>query len=253
MSDHVLDDLEAYALGALDRADAERVAEHLSTCLSCRAGAAALAEVVGTLPDTVALRDPRAALRERVLAAARADVEPTSARRPRSFAQVRPWPVLIAALASAVIVLSAIDLSSYQQLQTASAERDGYAVVAESLRQGARVWYMAGKGDFAGSGGTLFDPRADGKQPFVLFHDLPKIPAAKVLTVWLVSPDSTWARAATFVPDGHDIQVVQITMEVAGFDRCAVTLDDSPWGKHGTVVMESRIAPPSPAPPTAVP
>ena len=24
-----------------------------------------------------------------------------------------------------------------------------------------------------------------------------------------------------------------------------VTLDDSPWGKHGTVVMESRIAPPA--------
>jgi len=27
-----------------------------------------------------------------------------------------------------------------------------------------------------------------------------------------------------------------------------VTLDDAPWGNHGTVVMESRIAPPTPAP-----
>ena len=103
---------------------------------------------------------------------------------------------------------------------------------------------MAGKDDFAGSGGTLFDPRAEGKQPFVLFHDLRTIPPGKVLTVWLVSSDGAWARAATFNPDGRDIQVVQITMEVAGFDRCAVSLDDSAWGKHGTVVMESRIAPP---------
>ena len=243
MTEHVLDELEAYALGALDRADAERVAQHLSTCASCRAEAAALAEVVGTLPATVALREPRPALRERLLAAAKTDVK-SPARRTWSFGRVRAWPVLVAGLASAVIVLSAIDASSYEQLQTASAERDGYAIVAESLRQGARVWYMAGKDDFAGSGGTLFDPRAEGKQPFVLFHDLRTIPPGKVLTVWLVSSDGAWARAATFNPDGRDIQVVQITMEVAGFDRCAVSLDDSAWGKHGTVVMESRIAPP---------
>jgi len=248
MTDHVIDELEPYALGALDRADAERIAEHLSTCASCRADAAALAEVVGELPATVALREPRPALRDRVLAAARADVKAAPARQTWSFGRARAWPVLVAGLAAAVIVLSAIDLSSYQQLQTASAERDGYAVVAESLRQGARVWYMAGKDDFAGSGGTLFDPRAEGKQPFVLFHDLRTIPPGKVLTVWLVSPDGAWARAATFNPDGRDIQVVQITMEVVGFDRCAVSLDDSPWGKHGTVVMESRIAPPTTVP-----
>jgi len=248
MTDHVIDELEPYALGALDRADAERIAEHLSTCASCRADAVALAEVVGELPATVALREPRPALRDRVLAAARADVKAAPARQTWSFGRARAWPVLVAGLAAAVIVLSAIDLSSYQQLQTASAERDGYAVVAESLRQGARVWYMAGKDDFAGSGGTLFDPRAEGKQPFVLFHDLRTIPPGKVLTVWLVSPDGAWARAATFNPDGRDIQVVKITMEVVGFDRCAVSLDDSPWGKHGTVVMESRIAPPTTVP-----
>jgi hypothetical protein len=253
MTDHVLDELDAYALGALDRADAERISQHLSTCASCRQEAAALAEVVGALPDTVALREPEPTLRERVLAAARAEVQPARAGRPWSLGRVRPGPVLIAGLVAAVIVLSAVDLNSYQQLQTASAERDSYAVVAESLRQGARLWYMAGRGDFAGSGGTLFDPRADGKQPFVLFHDLPKISADKVLTVWLVSPSGTWARAASFVPDGHDIQVVQITMEVVGFDRCAVTLDDSPWGKHGTVVMESRIAPPASPSATAAP
>jgi hypothetical protein len=154
----------------------------------------------------------------------------------------------VAGLASAVLVLAAADLGAYRQLSTLTAERDGYSQIIQSLRQGTRVWYMAGKDDFAGSGATLFDPRADGKQPFVLFHDLPSIAAGKVLTVWLVSPDSTWARAATFVPDGHDVQAVPINTEVSGFDRCAVTLDDSPWGKHGTIVMESRIAPPVTAP-----
>jgi hypothetical protein len=247
MTEHVLDELEAYALGALDDANAELVGAHLAACPSCRAEAASLADVVGALPDSVVLREPRPALRDRVLAAARVGMgrsEPAS----RGWGRVRVWPVVVASLASAVIVLTAADLSAYRQLTDLTSERDSYSEVIQSLRQGARVWYMAGKDDFSGSGGTLFDPRAEGKQPFVLFHDLPSIPAGKVLTVWLVSTDSTWARAATFVPDGHDVQSVPINTEVAGFDRCAVTLDDSPWGKHGTIVMESRIAPPTAAP-----
>jgi len=249
MTEHVLDDLEAYALGALDDASAGLVAAHLAACPSCRAEAASLADVVGALPDSVVLREPRPALRERVLAAAHAGTrgsEPAS--RGWSFGRVRVWPVVMASLASVVIVLTAADLSAYRQLSALTSEREGYSEVVQSLRQGARVWYMAGKDDFSGSGGTLFDPRAEGKQPFVLFHDLPQIAAGKVLTVWLVSPEGTWARAATFVPDGRDVQAVPISTEVAGFDRCAVTLDDSAWGKHGTVVMESRIAPPTAAP-----
>lgn len=249
MTEHVLDELEAYALGALDDASAGLVAAHLAACASCRAEAASLADVVGALPDSVVLREPRPALRERVLAAARAGMR-ASDQAPRgwSLGRVRVWPIVMASLASVVIVLTAADLSAYRQLTALTSERDSYSEVVQSLRQGARVWYMAGKDDFSGSGGTLFDPRAEGKQPFVLFHDLPSIAAGKVLTVWLVSPEGTWARAATFVPDGHDVQAVPINTEVAGFDRCAVTLDDSPWGKHGTVVMESRIAPLTTAP-----
>ena len=251
MTEHVLDDLEAYALGALDHAGAERVAGHLATCAGCRGEAAALADVVGSIPDSVTLREPRAALRERILAAARAGTR-TAVPAGRSWSgaptpgRVRVWRVVVAGLASIVIVLSAADIAAYRQLTALTAERDGYASVVQSFRQGGRVWYMAGKDEFAGSGGTLVDPRAEGKQPFVLFHDLPPIAAGKVLTVWLVSADSTWARAATFVPDGRDVQAVPISTDVTGFERCAITLDDSPWGKHGTVVMESRIAPPAP-------
>lgn len=246
--DHVLDDLEAYALGALDRASAERVASHLAGCDSCRGEAASLAEVVGSLPDSVTLRQPREALRERVLEAASADAVRTKLLAPglRSFGPVRPSRLAFAAIAAAVIVLGAADVDAYRRLTTVTAERDEYGQTIEGIREGARLWYMAGRDEFAGSGGTLYAPRAAGKRPFVLFHDLPPVAEGKVLTIWLISPDGTWARAATFRPNGRDVQVVQINTEIAGFDRCAVTIDDSPWGKHGTVVMESRIAPPSP-------
>jgi hypothetical protein len=251
MNEHVLDELEAYALGALDRADAERVAQHLGLCASCRADAASLAEVVGTLPETVTPRDPRPGLRDRILAAARANTRgpaPAPFRR-WSFGAVRPARVAFAGLFAAVVVLGAADIDAYQRMTAITTQRDQLYGLIESMRQGGREWYMAGKDSFAGAGGTLYDPRADGKQPFVLFHDLPSIAPGKVLTVWLVSPDSTWARAATFQPNEQDIQAVRINMEVSGFDRCAVTLEDSSWGpRYGAVVMESRLAPPTTAP-----
>ena len=248
MNEHVRDELDAYALGALDREGAERVAAHLATCASCRREASVLAEVVGTLPDTVPAREPRTDLRERMLAAARADATPATSRPGRRWAlgPVRIPRVALAALTAAVVVLGAIDLEAFAQLQAASADRDAYYATIEAFREGGKLWYMAGKDTFAGSGGTLIDPRAQGKQPFVLFHDLPSVPSGKILTVWLVSRDGTWARAATFVPNGKDVQAVQISVEVSGFDRCAVTLEDHAWGpRYGPVVMESRIAPPA--------
>ncbi|HYU82573.1 MAG TPA: anti-sigma factor [Candidatus Polarisedimenticolia bacterium] len=247
MTDHVLDDLEAFALGALDERTAESIAAHLSVCESCRVEASSLSDIVATLPDTVPAVTPRPLLRDRVLAAARADGRRQASAAPRgwSFGSVRAGPLVLAGLAAMVIVLGAADLDAYHRLTAMTEERDDYSAIVESLREGGRVWYMAGKDSFAGSGGTLIDPRADGRPPFVLFHDLPPIPKDTVLTVWLVSPDSTWARAATFVPNGRDVQAVQVNMEVSGFDRCAVTLEDNPWGpRHGVAVMEWRIVPP---------
>ena len=120
MNDHVLDDLEAYALGALGHVDAQHIAAHLATCGSCRTEAAALAEVVGALPDAVALREPRAALRERVLGAARADLQPTTAGDPRrrSLGSIRPARVAFAGLIAAVIVLGAVDVDAYRRVSS---------------------------------------------------------------------------------------------------------------------------------------
>src|SRR2546430_6749331 len=108
---------------------------------------------------------------------------------------------------------------------------------------------MAGKDMFAGAGGTLYDPGADGKQPFVLFHDLPPIQAGKVPTIWLVSPDSTWGRAATFQPNGQDIQAAPINVEGPRFDHCPATLEDSPRrARYRRALSEARLPPATRAP-----
>jgi hypothetical protein len=249
---HVTDELELYALGALAPGDGARVSAHLAECPACREQARAIDEVVQELPDTLPDREAPGKLRDRILASARAELAIDRAPR-RGTAWVarllRPGLVLAAVmwLAVGAAALVAENLTLANQVKVATSERAYYESIVESIRQGGRWWYMVGKDDLTGSGGTLINPRAEGRQPFVIFHDLkPLAQPQQLYTIWLVSSDNTWVRGANFRPDGKDVQAVDINAAIAGFDRCAVTVEDSAWGRRaGPVVMESRIAPPA--------
>jgi hypothetical protein len=248
---HVTDELELYALGALAPIDSARVAAHLSECPACREQARAIDEVVQELPETLPDRDATGVLRERILATAKADLFTDRAPR-RGTAWIarllRPGLVFAAVMWLAVGAAAMVNenLALSNQLKVVAAERASYESIVEGIRQGGRWWYMAGKDDWTGSGGTLIAPRVEGRPPFVVFHDLKPLPQGQLYTIWLVSSDNTWVRGANFSPDGKDVQAVDVTAAIAGFDRCAVTIEDSAWGRRaGPVVMESRIAAPA--------
>jgi len=250
---HVTDELELYALGALAPIERARVAAHLSECPACREQARGIDEVVQELPETLPDRDAPARLRERILASARAEL--AAARAPQRDTAwvarlVRPGLALAAAMWLAVGAAAVVgeNLRISKELQIAVDRSAKFERIAEGIREGGRWWYMIGKDEWAGSGGTLIAPRAEGRPPFVVFHDLKPLAGPKqVYTIWLVSSDNTWVRGATFRPDGGDLQAVDVTAAIAGFDRCAVTIEDSAWGRRaGPVVMESRIVPPTP-------
>jgi hypothetical protein len=248
---HVTEELELYSLGALAPADLARVSAHLTECPACREQARAIDEVVQELPETLPEREAPGYLRERILASARADI--AAARAPRRETAwtgrlLRPALALAAALWLAVGAAAVVNenLSLSNQLKVVAAERASYESIVEGIRQGGRWWYMVGKDEGTGSGGTLIAPRAEGRPPFVVFHDLRPLPQAQLYTIWLVSSDNTWVRGANFRPDGKDVQAVDVTAAIAGFDRCAVTIEDSAWGRRaGPVVMESRIVAPA--------
>ena len=250
---HVTDELELYSLGALTPADRARVAAHLVECPACREQARAIDEVVQELPETLPDRDAPGRLRDRILASARAElVADRAPERDTAWVArlIRPALGLAAALWIAVGAAAIAGDYVTKSNEIAVLERDRAALqgVVESIREGGRWWYMVGKDEWAGSGGTLIAPRAEGRPPFVLFHDLRPLADPKQLyTIWLVSADNTWVRGATFRPDGKGVQAVDVTAAIAGFDRCAVTVEDSPWGRRaGPIVMESRIVPPTP-------
>jgi len=250
MIGHVSDDLELYALGALRSGEADRVAAHLGTCAACRNELAEIATVVSALPDMVPSREPPAALRSRILAAAAAVLPPAPPGRPGREATWTPRRMAgwlgVGALAAAVVILFGLELNSQQELRTAEAERAQVALISEKVAYGGRNWYMVGLDQWKGSGGTLFAPTKTDVSPFVVFHDLRPLSAGAVYAIWLVDADGHWTRAANFRPDGHSVQSVDLTVKVETFAQCAVTLEMSTEGKRaGPVVMQSRIAPPA--------
>jgi anti-sigma-K factor RskA len=64
--EHVVEDLAAYALGSLDKAEVARIAAHLRSCGHCRTELVAYQETVGALAYAVPQTQPAADLRSRL-------------------------------------------------------------------------------------------------------------------------------------------------------------------------------------------
>jgi anti-sigma-K factor RskA len=238
---HVIDDLELYAVGALPDERARDVVRHLDACPECRLVAAALDDTVSRLPEAITPREPPSGLKGRILAAAGADARPRGLplRLPRLSGDPRLF-----VMAATIVLLLAIGGERTWQATRATNEIAVYEAMANDFAHGGRTWYMAGVDQWKGMGGNLMQP-ASGDPAFVLFHDLRGLPDGQVYALWLISPDGKWVRGTTFRPDGRELQLVTVGQELAGFERCAVTVEQSPSGKReGPIVMQSRIAPP---------
>ncbi|OLC52725.1 MAG: hypothetical protein AUH85_16230 [Chloroflexi bacterium 13_1_40CM_4_68_4] len=241
---HVTDELELYALDALPAADRDRVAAHLAECSACREQSRLLEEVAIALPNTLPLADLPARLRARILMSARTDRMPAPRRENAWTSWLRPNRAAVAALATLVLILGAAEAYTLTQLRDTQAERDQYADIARRVAHGGQTWYMAGRDQWAGSGGTLIAPGKPDAAAYIVFHDLRPVTTGAVYTLWLVDADGHWVRSANFTPSGEAAQAVVLDAPVTGFTQCALTVELQREGKRaGPLVMQSRIAP----------
>jgi len=209
------DDVAAYALGALDPAEAEAFRTHLETCAVCRDELAAFQHVVDVLPlSTTRQRAPRA-LRRRVIGSVQREPElelgGERRGRPRPLlgrlASARPALALGAAVAVAALVVGGIELGNSGTVKT-------------------RV-YAA---HVTGSGSahiTLTGGHAE-----LIVHHLTPPPAGKIYEVWLGrphrAPQPTSALFSVTASGDGDVEVpgnlggvnlVMVTPEPAGGSR----------------------------------
>lgn len=231
---HVIDDLELYVLGALPR-DAERVvADHLTVCVECFTEARALESTVSALQDALPAPPPPAALRDRILAAADRPAAAGLPALPGRHVSASTY-----ALAAAVLALAVLSVGALRQVDTLRAEIDESRAIGLRVSQPGKTWYMSGIDRWQGIGGMLYAPQ--GSPAFVVFHDLAPAPQGQIYTIWLVDAEGRWVRGSSFAAGEGRVRMVDVGVPVAGFDRCAVTLETRAEGKReGPIVMQSR-------------
>jgi anti-sigma-K factor RskA len=128
-------DVAAYALGALEEAEAFRA--HLETCPACRHELAAFQQVVDTLPLSAPAHRAPAQLRRRVLAEVGAGGKPDQPRWRRSIAAGWVRPALAAAAVLAVVaVVAVLTLGSPSSYRQYPAQVTGQGVAHLGVRSG---------------------------------------------------------------------------------------------------------------------
>ena len=195
-----------YALDALDGEEERGFEDHLAGCERCREELAGLREAAASLAYGAAGPAPPAALRERILAQARAErPNVTPLARPRGWA---------APLAAAAALAAAVALGIGVWSATRPSSSDPFAAVL--ARPGAKLVPLDGQGAVAVA--------PDGKAALAL--KVPPAPAGKTYEAWVIER-GTPRRAGLFagrkgtsvldmeraVPRGA---VVAVTLERAG-------------------------------------
>jgi hypothetical protein len=218
------EDLEAYALGALDDADRRRASRHLAACPACRSQVAEYEDLLARLPAALA-------------AAAPSSPDPAVLRRVLAVATRPPlWPrVAGLALAVAVLVLVAVGAWNYQLTQTIAHERDVYRRLAGQQEivfevvDSPRATRTFLRSPVSGSTayGKVF-VRSD--LPFVvaMAGNLPPPPAGQTYRLWLTLDSGETVEAGTLAPeDGFASVVYQAERSGPVFQSIRVTAQPS--------------------------
>jgi anti-sigma-K factor RskA len=219
-----------YALDALDDRDAREFEDHLRRCEQCRDEVTALRSTAASLAHDVPPAAPPPELRERILAAARAERGNVVPLRPR-------WAMPVAGVA-AVAACAAVAFGIWAQtLHHTLSTREA------ALRAQARALSVAADPDArripltGGHGALVVDPRG---RAALLLSRLPAPGRGKVFEAWVLS-GGVAAPAGIFSDSGQETAVA-LERTVPRGASVAVTIERAGGAKQpsGAPILRSR-------------
>jgi hypothetical protein len=223
-----LSDAAAYALGALEEADAYR--DHLEDCSACRDEVARLQVAVDTLPATVPQVHAPRALHDRVLATVRAEAEllqaaTSPAERPANRRGAR-WrtPRLSFAAAAAVLAIAVA----------------ATLVIASSVRVSRHETVTSAAISIPGAHGSLreIDDRGE-----LVVSNMPEPPLGRIYEVWLRRGPKTLAPTnALFSVSSRGGASVAVPGSLHGVNEVLVTSEPLGGSAHPTSSPVLRVA-----------
>lgn len=209
--DELEDLIPAYVLGALNADERARVEKHLPECANLSELAAAYGRVAELLPHAATPVEPRAELKERVLAAARHFAVPkkkavfawpsffTEFLRSPAFAVMTILLILALGVWNITLQNQMAQEKAFEQrvLTDLSRQRDFLNVIAYSDDKPKR---LQGTEAASRAAGRLYS--APNENTFALIlNDLPPLPPDKVYQVWLIDAEGKRVSGGTFRVD----------------------------------------------------
>lgn len=234
MNEHVEDELDLYALGALEPAEQAIVEEHLAECAQCRAQLQQSKRVIAALAWTPPQHEPPPAVLERVLA--RTVGRTAESPRVRAWWQtILPVPTgpqgrsrMLAwagTIAAALLLVSTITLQrQVSKLQREQADQQEIVALLSEPRTRVAAFQDSGSPIH---GHIAVSPA--GTQIHLALSNLPALPANQTYQLWLIN-GATPESAGIFQTDAQGTanvllklgasiptyQVAGITIEPAG-------------------------------------
>ena len=231
--DEVRDLAASFVLDALPEAETAAIREHLATCAEPHPEIAELGAVVPVLPASVPLMDPPAALKDRLMAAAAADLEerrrsetaaqapaaatqppaaavptstptaPAQAAEPVPIGRARQsrlsWVLGIAAVL-VIVLLGASNLRLRSDLDAAQAYQQQVASVLDAARQpGALTAVMT---TTSGEGPNGIAAVTTDGQMRIAMRGLEPTAGTEVYEAWVILPDTAPAPLGSFQVGG---------------------------------------------------
>ena len=211
--DELRDDLAAYALGALEEDEAERLRAHLETCVACRRQLRWLQPAVDILPRTVEQLDPPPRLRDSLMESVRAESRP-AAREPPERVRESWWSGLQIALrrpATAVAVAATLIVGVVA----------GYLIHEPGGSATSTFEAQA----LQGGGGASGQLERNGGSGILRVQGMPTLARDQVYEVWVQRGDGTLEPSSLFVPRRDHSGDAAVPDDLNGADAVLVTAE----------------------------
>lgn len=230
-----IENIPAYALGALDVGDIAALESHLKTCASCRTELAEYRAVGESLLTAIPPKQPSAALRKRLQ-----NRLPGTQRSSRL--QIR-WSFGQFAMGAAVIALLVVNLFSFAQLRRLQVQQASLvnqvenAQIALAVLSSPNIQLLPISGENI-SGTLLLDK--DRNKAVLIAEDFPVLAENQIYQIWLIQPDEQRVSAGLFRPrigQSYTTQDISSEQDISSFIGIGVTIEpaagsDQPTGSR---------------------
>ena len=227
----------AFALDALLNEEREVYREHLAQCGICEQLVGQFQIAADLLPESLEEAPASLALKERVLAQARVELETRANQAPARLVEPRrtqwswgwpSWMTLSPARALAVLALLVVGLVAWNvNLQLGLNDRNDLTLeqsqLIETIASGARVSPLAGTEAAPAAGASLVQA-PENSRAFLLVRNLPRLPADKEYQVWSIKGEVP-VSAGTFVSADGGNQLITLSADFSDADAIGVSIE----------------------------